>query len=144
MHPVTSCTIHKVHVYLAVTCHPHFWQNDRGLLHATAVTWGWNEYQNKTQRRKLTLEKKILPPLRDDLLFVVTFITINTGTAVLITCMLIFGHFGTADHLQHCQQSALGRLLCCSGVSLSTLQQVHHSIISILHCSAVPLCAFCC
>ena len=25
-----------------VTCHPYFWQNDRGLLHATAVTWGWS------------------------------------------------------------------------------------------------------
>ena len=30
--------IRKVHVYLAVTCHPHFWQNDQGLLRATAVT----------------------------------------------------------------------------------------------------------
>ena len=25
-------------VSLAVTCHLHFWQNDRGLLRATAVT----------------------------------------------------------------------------------------------------------
>ena len=25
---------------LAVTCHLRFWQNDRGLLHATAVTRG--------------------------------------------------------------------------------------------------------
>ena len=53
----------KVYAYLAVTCHLHFWQNDRGLLHATAVTWGWNGYRNKSQHRKLTLEKKILPPL---------------------------------------------------------------------------------
>ena len=29
-----------MHVYFAVTCHPHFRQNDRGLLHATAVTRG--------------------------------------------------------------------------------------------------------
>ena len=31
--------------YLAVTCHLHFWQNDRDLLvlHATVVTRGWNE-----------------------------------------------------------------------------------------------------
>ena len=48
--------IRKVHAYLAVTCHPHFWQNDRGLLRATAVTRGWNGYRNKSQHRKLTLE----------------------------------------------------------------------------------------
>ena len=29
----------KVLAFLAVTCHLHFWQNDWGLLHATAVTW---------------------------------------------------------------------------------------------------------
>ena len=27
-----------MHVRLAVTCHVHFWQNDRDLLRATAVT----------------------------------------------------------------------------------------------------------
>ena len=52
----------KVYACLAVTCHLHFWQNDRDLLRATAVTQGWNGYQNKSQHRKLTLEKKILPP----------------------------------------------------------------------------------
>ena len=30
------------------------------ILHATAVTWGWNGYQNKSQHRKLTLQKKII------------------------------------------------------------------------------------
>ena len=30
----------KVHVCLAVTCHLHFWQNDRDLLRATVVTQG--------------------------------------------------------------------------------------------------------
>ena len=55
--------IHKVYACLAVTCHLHFWRNDRGLLRATAVTRGWNRYRNKSQHRKLTLEKKILPPL---------------------------------------------------------------------------------
>ena len=35
----------KVYVYLAVTCHPHFWQYDRGLLRATVVTRGWNGYR---------------------------------------------------------------------------------------------------
>ena len=37
-------------VYLAVTCHLHFWQNysDRDLLRATAVTRGWDAgYRNK-------------------------------------------------------------------------------------------------
>ena len=53
--------IRKVYACLTVTCHLHFWQNDRGLLRATAVTRGWNGYRNKSQRRKLTLEKKILP-----------------------------------------------------------------------------------
>ena len=53
----------KVYACLAVTCHLHFWQNDRDLLRATAVTRGWNGYWNKSQYRKLTLEKKILPSL---------------------------------------------------------------------------------
>ena len=56
--------IHKVYACLAVTCHLHLWQNNRGLLRATAVTRGWNGYRNKSQHRKLTLEKKILPPLQ--------------------------------------------------------------------------------
>ena len=55
--------IRKVYACLAVTCPPRFWQNDRDLLLATAVTRGWNGYRNKSQHRKLTLEKKILPPL---------------------------------------------------------------------------------
>ena len=32
--------IRKVYACLAVTCHLHFWQNDRDLLRATAVTRG--------------------------------------------------------------------------------------------------------
>ena len=65
MHHVISCKATYVRCMrvLAVTCHLRFWQNDRGLLRATAVTRGWNEYRNKSQHRKLTLEKKILPPL---------------------------------------------------------------------------------
>ena len=50
--------IRKVYACLAVTCHLHFWQNDRGLLRATAVIRGWNGYRNKSQHRKLTLERK--------------------------------------------------------------------------------------
>ena len=49
---------------LAVTCHLHFWQNDRDILRATVVTRGWNGYRNKSQHRKSTLEKKILPPFQ--------------------------------------------------------------------------------
>ena len=51
----------KSDVSLAVTCHLHFGQNDLDLLHATAVTGGWNRYQNKSRHRKLTMEKKIHP-----------------------------------------------------------------------------------
>ena len=56
--------IRKVYACLAVTCHLHFWQKDRYLLRATVVTRGWNGYRNKSQHRKSTLEKKILPPLQ--------------------------------------------------------------------------------
>ena len=49
--------IRRVHACLAVICHLHFWQNDRDLLRATAVTRGWNRYRNESQHRKLTLEK---------------------------------------------------------------------------------------
>ena len=59
--------IRKVDACLAVTCHLHFWQNDRDLLRATAVTRGWNGYRNKSQNRKLTVEKKILQPLQPGL-----------------------------------------------------------------------------
>ena len=66
IHHVTSCKATYVRCMrvLAVTCHLHFWQNDWDLLHATVVTRGWNGYRNKSQHRKLTLEKKILLPLQ--------------------------------------------------------------------------------
>ena len=50
-------SIRKVYACLAVTCHLHFWQNDRDFLRATAVTRGWNGYRNKSQHRKSTLRK---------------------------------------------------------------------------------------
>ena len=56
--------IRKVYACLAVICHLHFRQNDRDLLRATVVTRGWNGYRNKSQQRKSTLEKKILPPFQ--------------------------------------------------------------------------------
>ena len=53
----------RMYACLAVTCHLHFWQNDRGLLRATAVTRGWNQASNESKHTKMTLEKNILPPL---------------------------------------------------------------------------------
>ena len=52
--------IHRVHACSAI-CHQRFWQNDRDLLRATAVTRGWNGYRNQGQHRKLTLKKKNSP-----------------------------------------------------------------------------------
>ena len=69
--PCTSLQCHfiqshicRVHVLLAVTSHLHFWQNDWDLLflRATAVTGGGMDTKIRVHR-KLTLEKKILPPL---------------------------------------------------------------------------------
>ena len=54
----------RVYACLIVTCQLRFWQNDQGLLLATAVTRGWNGYRNKSQHKvTLSLEKTILPPL---------------------------------------------------------------------------------
>ena len=55
--------IRKVYACLAVIGHLHFWQKDRDLLCATAVTRWWNGYRNKIQHRKFTMKKKILRPL---------------------------------------------------------------------------------
>ena len=43
--------IRKVYACLAVACHLHFWQNDRDLLRATAVTRWWNEYRNESEQK---------------------------------------------------------------------------------------------
>ena len=61
-HHFIQSHLHRVHVCSAVICHLHFWQNDRDLLHATAVTQGLNGYWNKSQHKKYTLEKKVLLP----------------------------------------------------------------------------------
>ena len=42
----------RVYTCLRVTCHLHFWQNDWGLLLATAVTRGWNRCRIKSQQAK--------------------------------------------------------------------------------------------
>ena len=49
-----------VYACLGVTRHLRFWQNDRGLLRATAVSRGVERTPNKIQNTKLTLEKNIL------------------------------------------------------------------------------------
>ena len=69
--PCTSSQSHfirshmrSVHVWSVLTCRLHFWQNNRDLLHATAVTRGETDNEIRwLQHRKLTLEKTILPPL---------------------------------------------------------------------------------
>ena len=57
----------KVYAWLGVTSHPHFWQNDRGLLRATEVTrrgvegGGAERTPKKSQHTKFTPEKKNSP-----------------------------------------------------------------------------------
>ena len=53
----------RMHVFGSNLPPVHFYQNDRDLLRATAVTRGCNGYRNKSQYTKLTTKKKILPPL---------------------------------------------------------------------------------
>ena len=54
--------IRKVYGCLAVTCQLHFWQNDRDLLRATAVTQGWDEYRNKSLAGNRTRDLSITSP----------------------------------------------------------------------------------
>ena len=53
--------LRKMYACLAVTCHLHFWQNDRDILRATAVTWGWNGYQKKSAQKLDPGEEKCRP-----------------------------------------------------------------------------------
>ena len=55
--------VYRVPVCLSVPCRLRFWQNDRHLLCATAERQEWKGHRNNSQHRKLTLQKKILPPL---------------------------------------------------------------------------------
>ena len=42
-----------------VTCHLHFWQNDRGLLRATAVKRGWNGHRIRVSTQsRLWIKRK--------------------------------------------------------------------------------------
>ena len=51
--PVTLCKTTYTRC-LAVTCHLHFWQDDRGLLRATAVTRGGTDTEIRVSRRKFS------------------------------------------------------------------------------------------
>ena len=51
----------RVYACSGVTCHLHFWQNEWGLLRATAATRGWNGHRI-SQHAKFTLETKIVTP----------------------------------------------------------------------------------
>ena len=92
--PCTSLQCHfiskphnsSMHVCLAEICHSlHFLQNDQDLLRATAVKWeggrGVNEYCNKSWHRKLTLERKIVPPLLQRLRPMTFWSQVGTGIA---------------------------------------------------------------
>ena len=57
--PTPTSLSRRAYACLGVTCHLQFWQNDRDLLRATAVTRGVERTPNKSQHRKLTLEKTI-------------------------------------------------------------------------------------
>ena len=86
--------IRKVYAYLAVTCHLHFWQNDQDFLRATVVTRGWNGYRNKSQHRKSTLEKKILPPFPSVAKFGWFYLGETTAARTVLPdpTMELFGH----------------------------------------------------
>ena len=45
-------------MYACVTSHLHFWQNDRGILRATVVTWGWNGHQIRVGIQSLLWRRK--------------------------------------------------------------------------------------
>ena len=49
--------IRKVNACLAVTCHLHFWRNDRGLLRATAVTRGGTDTEIRASAQKVDPEE---------------------------------------------------------------------------------------
>ena len=59
----SDCVTSRMYACVSVTGHLHFWQNDWGLLHATAVTQGWNGHQKIKSAHKVNSGKKILLPL---------------------------------------------------------------------------------
>ena len=57
-------TLTTLDVCLGVTCRLHFWQNDRGLLHATAVTRGVEWTPTKLALEVNSGAKKCFLPLQ--------------------------------------------------------------------------------
>ena len=54
-----------VYACLGVICHLHFWQNERGILRATAVTRGWNGHQRVSTQSWLWRRKFSCRSCRD-------------------------------------------------------------------------------
>ena len=48
----------KLYACLDVTCHLQFWQNDRGLLRATAVTRAWNGHRIRVSTQSWLWRRK--------------------------------------------------------------------------------------
>ena len=48
----------RVYACLGVTCHLHFWQNDRSLLRATAATQGWNGHRIRVSTQSWLWRRK--------------------------------------------------------------------------------------
>ena len=48
----------RVYACLGVTCHLHFWQNDRGLLRATAVIRGWNGHRTRVSTQSCEINSQ--------------------------------------------------------------------------------------
>ena len=48
----------RMYACLGATCHLHFWQNDRGLLRATAVTRGWIGHRIRVSTQRLLRSRK--------------------------------------------------------------------------------------
>ena len=67
MHHVISCKATYTYGACVLSCdllpNCDLWQNEREFLRATTETRGCNGYRNKSQHRKSTLEKKIIPLL---------------------------------------------------------------------------------
>ena len=92
---------------------------DRDLLRVTAVTQGWNVYQDKCRHRQLTLdEKKILPPLLSGL---------EPESGAIPLCY-------PAGSLAFCKCNE--RILCLYGLCFCSL----HFCLCICLCLSVYLC----
>ena len=56
----------KVLACLAASCNLRFWQNDRGLLRATAVTWGWMDTEIRVSTESWPWRRKFSRPSSRD------------------------------------------------------------------------------